>query len=66
MLLHITKTIVYIFLSQAQLKLKETTDSYSPTIKQEMTQIQKSYTEELNSKRSNVAKTSESHSRCEL
>ncbi|XP_032671289.1 hamartin isoform X2 [Odontomachus brunneus] len=38
----------FLLLGEAQLKLKETTDSYSPTIKQEMTQIQKSYTEELN------------------
>ncbi|XP_014474837.1 PREDICTED: hamartin [Dinoponera quadriceps] len=38
----------FLLLGEAQLKLKETTDSFSPTIKQEMTQIQKAYTEELN------------------
>lgn len=38
------------FLLQAQLRLEENSDTFSPTIKQEATQIQKSYTEELNSK----------------
>ncbi|EFN78695.1 hamartin [Harpegnathos saltator] len=38
----------FLLLGEAQLKLKETTDNFSPTIKQEMTQMQKSYTEELN------------------
>jgi hypothetical protein len=41
---------VIIFFLQAQLKLEENAGTFSPMIKQEATQIQKSYTEEVNSK----------------
>lgn len=46
MRIHISLTF-----AQAQLRLEENTSTLSPTVKQEATQVQKSYTEELNSKR---------------
>ncbi|XP_070168079.1 hamartin isoform X1 [Polyergus mexicanus] len=38
----------FVLLGEAQLRLEENASTLSPTIKQEATQIQKSYTEELN------------------
>jgi len=41
---------MYLFFLQAQLRLEENTNTFSPTTKQETAQIQKSCLEELNSK----------------
>ena len=41
---------IRIFFLQAQLRLEENASTFSPTTKQETAQIQKSCTEELNSK----------------
>ncbi|KAL6435574.1 hypothetical protein ACFW04_005493 [Cataglyphis niger] len=38
----------FVLLGEAQLRLEENTSTLSPTVRQEATQIQKSYTEELN------------------
>ncbi|XP_011259804.2 hamartin [Camponotus floridanus] len=38
----------FVLLGEAQLRFEENTSTLSPTIKQEATQVQKSYTEELN------------------
>ncbi|XP_026829957.1 hamartin isoform X2 [Ooceraea biroi] len=41
----------FVLLGEAQLRLEENTGTFSPTFKQEATQLQKSYTEEVNNTR---------------